>query len=97
MDFYNKTTEFSSDEFTESLDYIGKMIRNDNSRKEGTTWDIIGNYLFRTSQLSFRRFYDEYAKFLFFIFIIITARRLLFQTTIKRRMQYQHLFNVVLH
>ncbi|RGF33234.1 hypothetical protein DW063_10425 [Ruminococcus sp. AF43-11] len=53
MDFYNKTTEFSSDEFTESLDYIGKMIRNDNSRKEGTTWDIIGNYLFRTSQLSF--------------------------------------------
>lgn len=29
------------------------MIRNDNSRKEGTTWDIIGNYLFRTSQLSF--------------------------------------------
>lgn len=53
VDFYNKTTEFSSDEFTESLDYIGKMIRNDNSRKEGTTWDIIGNYLFRTSQLSF--------------------------------------------
>ena len=52
VDFYNKTTEFSSDEFTESLDYIGKMIRNDNSRKEGTTWDIIGNYLFRTSQLS---------------------------------------------
>ena len=53
VDFYNKTTEFSSDEFTESLDYIGKMIRNDNSRKEGTTWDITGNYLFRTSQLSF--------------------------------------------
>ena len=53
VDFYNKTTEFSSDEFTESLDYIGKMIRNDNSRKEGTTWDIIGNYLFRPSQLSF--------------------------------------------
>ena len=53
VDFYNKTTEFSSDEFTESLDYIGRMIRNDNSRKEGTTWDIIGNYLFRTSQLSF--------------------------------------------
>lgn len=51
--FIAKTTEFSSDEFTESLDYIGKMIRNDNSRKEGTTWDIIGNYLFRTSQLSF--------------------------------------------
>ena len=53
VDFYNKTTEFSSDEFTKSLDYIGKMIRNDNSRKEGTTWDITGNYLFRTSQLSF--------------------------------------------
>ena len=53
VDFYNKTTEFLSDEFTESLDYIGKMIRNDNSRKEGSTWDIIGNYLFRTSQLSF--------------------------------------------
>ena len=53
VDFYNKTTEFSSDEFTESLDYIGKMIRNDNSRKEGTTWDITGNFLFRTSQLSF--------------------------------------------
>ena len=33
VDFYNKTTEFSSDEFTESLDYIGKMIRNDNSKK----------------------------------------------------------------
>lgn len=72
------------------------MIRNDNSRKEGTTWDIIGNYLFRTSQLSFDGSMMSTLNS-YFIFIIITARRLLFQTTIKRRMQYQHLFNVVLH
>ena len=102
MDFYNKTTEFSSDEFTESLDYIGKMIRNDNSRKEGTTWDIIGNYLFRTSQLSFDGSMMSTLNSYFYIYnkilrLLLTERRLLFQTTIKRRMQYQHLFNVVLH